>query len=259
MAIARKSDVSAMGSWFQKAIQSRRNRRFSRRHRQSMLQTLLTKSVLPSKTSAISAPVPGTNTVRRKKVSTQLGRDLLPSEKKRVHESSTSKVEASPLRGKISSGERSPVNPTTGLVSSTEGSSQDTLSNIPVVPNSGAMPLWLLRLHTIHRHSSIMTFLFVTVTLVVYGWTVYSQQTWSQAYRHLQNLQHHERQLRTINEVLKEKMAQEAQRPSAGLVSPTPNMSIFLHPDSVGSNSVSPNTTLNSESQQQTANTVINY
>jgi hypothetical protein len=97
-------------------------------------------------------------------------------------------------------------------------------------------------------------FFLVTVTLVIYGWTVYSQQLWSQAYRKLQNLQHHERQLATTNEILKEKMAQEAQRPVAGLVSPSPKGTIFLNPAPVGSKRILPNTTQNSQTQQETAN-----
>lgn len=128
--------------------------------------------------------------------------------------------------------------------------------SIPVMPNSASMPLWLLRLYTIHRHSSVVAFLLVTVTLVVYGWTVYSQQLWNQSFRKLQDLQHHERQLTTTNEVLKEKMAQEAQQPAAGLGSPTPTETIFLPTASVGPNPVSPNTTPNSETQLQTANPV---
>ncbi len=128
--------------------------------------------------------------------------------------------------------------------------------SIPVMPNSESMPLWLLRLYTIHRHSSVMAFLLVTVTLVVYGWTVYSQQLWNQSFRKLQDLQHHERQLTTTNEVLKEKMAQEAQQPAAGLGSPTPKGTIFLPTASVGPNPISPNTTPNSETQLQTANPV---
>jgi len=128
--------------------------------------------------------------------------------------------------------------------------------SIPVMPNSGSSPLWLLHLYTIHRHSSVVAFLFVTVTLVIYGWTVYSQQLWTQAYRQLQNLQHHERQLTTTNEVLKEKMAQEAQRPAAGLVPPTPTGTIFVPTAPLGPNPVSPNTTSNAEIPQQTANPV---
>ncbi|MDM9383775.1 hypothetical protein QUB80_24120 [Chlorogloeopsis sp. ULAP01] len=115
----------------------------------------------------------------------------------------------------------------------------------------GTVPLWLLRLYSLYRHSSVMTFLLVTAMLVVYGWTVYSQQMWSQAYRKLQTLQRDERQLTTNNEVLKNQMAQEAQTSAAGLVTPSPAGTVFLRPAPENSNSVVPNTTPNSELQQQ--------
>jgi hypothetical protein len=150
--------------------------------------------------------------------------------------------------------------PSTTLLASGQVSlEEETLPSVPVMPNSESLPFWLLRLHTIHRHTSIVMFLLVTVALVIYGWTVYSQQLWSQAYRKLQDLQHHERQLRTTNEILKEKMAQEAQRPVTGLVSPTPKGTIFLNPAPVGSKETLPKTALNSETQQETTSHLIGY
>jgi hypothetical protein len=115
----------------------------------------------------------------------------------------------------------------------------------------GLRPLWLLRLHTLYRCSSVITFLLVTAMLVVYGWTVYSQQLWSQAYRKLQTLQRSERQLTTNNEVLKNQLAQEAQTSATKLVSPSPATAIFLRPAPENSKSATPNTTFNSQSQQQ--------
>lgn len=101
-------------------------------------------------------------------------------------------------------------------------------TKLPVMPSATAAPIWLLRLYTSHRYSSILTFLLVAATLCVYGWTVYSQQMWSQGYHRLQNLQLHERQLTTTNATLKNKMAEEAEKEAAGLVSPTPARTIFL-------------------------------
>ena len=67
-------------------------------------------------------------------------------------------------------------------------------------------------------------------TLIVYGWTVYSQELWSQSYRKFKNLQRHERQLNTANATLTSKMAQEAEKPDTKLVSPTSETIIFLPP-----------------------------
>ncbi|MCV3213361.1 hypothetical protein OGM63_07455 [Plectonema radiosum NIES-515] len=138
-------------------------------------------------------------------------------------------------------------------------SSRVNQERVPVMPNSESPPLWLLRLHAIHRNSSIVAFLLVAATLVVYGWTVYSQELWSQAYHKLQNLQRQDRQLTTTSEVLQNKMAQEGEKPSTGLVAPTPGRAIFINPASQNLNSMpsvedalrSPTTMPNSQTQQQ--------
>ncbi|MEH2436845.1 MAG: hypothetical protein V7K25_21830 [Nostoc sp.] len=123
---------------------------------------------------------------------------------------------------------------------------------LPIMPNSGAAPLWLLRLYTFQRYSTVLAFLLVASTLAVYGWTVYSQELWSKSYRRLQNLQRHERLLTTTNATLTNKIAQEAEQPTAGLVSPTPQGMIFLSPASRSPKPASSNTTPNPQTQQQT-------
>ncbi|MEM9923814.1 MAG: hypothetical protein AAF915_08710 [Cyanobacteria bacterium P01_D01_bin.50] len=99
---------------------------------------------------------------------------------------------------------------------------------IPVMPDGSKVPIWLMRWNSFHRKTSIVTFLLVATTLIVYGWTVYSQHLWSRSYKQLQELQRDERQLTKHDEMLKHKMAQEAEKPRSGLVSPTPANTIFL-------------------------------
>jgi hypothetical protein len=118
--------------------------------------------------------------------------------------------------------------------------------------SSGTLPVWLLRFCAFHRYSSGVAFLLVAASLVVYGWTVYSQELWSQGYRRLQSLQRQERQLTTTNATLTNKMAQEAEQPAAGLALPTPDRTIFLPPASVSPNSTATQTTPDLEPQQQT-------
>ena len=96
------------------------------------------------------------------------------------------------------------------------------------MPDGSKVPLWLMRWNSLHRHTAVITFLLVSSTLVVYGWTVYSQHLWSRSYQKLQDLQRDERQLTKHDEILKNKMAQEAEKPRSGLVSPTPANTIFL-------------------------------
>ncbi len=140
---------------------------------------------------------------------------------------------------------------TTREHSSPEHKGLETSSHrLPIVSTSKAAPLWLLRLYNLHHYSSVVAFFLVAATLVVYGWTVYSQELWSQDYRRLQNLQRNERQLTTTNATLTNKMAEEAERPTTGLVSPTPARTIFLPPASGGSNPTSPSGTPKSQTQQ---------
>ncbi|MEA5516087.1 hypothetical protein [Nodularia sp. UHCC 0506] len=121
-------------------------------------------------------------------------------------------------------------------VSSLRTQSNTTMQNnqksgkgsLPMMPTAGAAPFWLMRLYTSHRYSSVVTFLLVAITLCVYGGTVYSQKQWSQGYNRLQELQLHERYLTTTNAILKNKMAEEAEQVTSGLVSPTPAKTIFL-------------------------------
>jgi len=100
--------------------------------------------------------------------------------------------------------------------------------NPKVIPLS--TPVWLLRLYALQRPSSVVMFLLVATMLSVYSWTVYSQKMWSQAYRKLEILQRHERQLTTTSEVLKNKMALQAEQPVTNLVPPNPAVAIFLQP-----------------------------
>ncbi|WGV28096.1 hypothetical protein [Halotia branconii] len=140
---------------------------------------------------------------------------------------------------------------TTKEHSSPEQKSLETGSHrLPVVSTSKAVPLWLLRLYNLHHYSSVVAFFLVGATLVVYGWTVYSQELWSQDYRRLQNLQRNERQLTTTNATLTNKMAEEAERPTTGLVSPTPARTIFLPPASDGSHLTPSSKTAKSQTQQ---------
>lgn len=102
--------------------------------------------------------------------------------------------------------------------------------NLKRLPSSQSAPLWFNLLVGLQRGSSVVTFLLIAAVLVVYGWTVYSQQLWSQEYRKLENLQRQERQLTAKNEILKNQLAQQAERPEAGLVPHTPKDTIFLEP-----------------------------
>jgi len=91
-------------------------------------------------------------------------------------------------------------------------------------------PLWLKGLMSLNIAFSCVTFILIVATLSLYGWTVYTQQSWGKAYRYLELLQRNERQLTATNEMIKNELAQEAENPEVGLVNPNPKTTIFLKP-----------------------------
>jgi hypothetical protein len=127
---------------------------------------------------------------------------------------------------------------------------KDSQTEISVMPTSEVLPLWLSRLYIFQRNTSIMTFFSVGATLLVYGWTVYSQEIWSQSFKKLDNLQRQERQLTVTNGVLKSKMAADAEKNNSGLTSITPQKTIFLTPTPGSPNQTSPNLPANPEEVQ---------
>jgi hypothetical protein len=91
-------------------------------------------------------------------------------------------------------------------------------------------PLWLTLLLRFQQGTSVVTILLVVGILVAYGWTVVIQERWGKAYEKLETLNKQERQLVSANEVLKNQMAEQAEKPTAGLLLPDPSNAIFLTP-----------------------------
>jgi hypothetical protein len=91
-------------------------------------------------------------------------------------------------------------------------------------------PAWLSPLLILQRSSDVVSFVLISATLALYSWTVYTQQQWAQEYHKLENLQRNERHLTTTNAVIKDQLAQQAEKPATGLVTPTPANTIFLPP-----------------------------
>jgi hypothetical protein len=70
----------------------------------------------------------------------------------------------------------------------------------------------------------------VVGALITYGWTVYTQEQWGKEFDRLEALKTKERELISTNEVLKNQMAEQAEKPTAGLLLPDPSNAIFLTP-----------------------------
>lgn len=226
MVVARKSPVSKKGTWFRRdSILSLGRRRSAR-----------------TESAAQSSPIP---TAQAAPVSSQR------------RQRSSKKLAVSPTNEAVipkqvkELGRQQLLNLNEQL-SRNQKTSRVGFLRLPIMPNSGAAPLWLLRLYTFHRYSTVLAFLLVASTLAVYGWTVYSQDLWSKSYSRLQKLQRHERLLTTTNATLRNNMAEEAEKSTTGLVSPTPQGMIFLPPASHNPKPASSNTTPNSQTQEQT-------
>ncbi|MFN6470438.1 MAG: hypothetical protein RMY36_012290 [Nostoc sp. SerVER01] len=227
MVVGRKSAVSTKGTsfWRDSILSLGRRRRSARLESTAQSDSIHTIQAAPvssrrRKRSSKNLLVSSTNEAVMPKLPKELGRQQLPN-----HNDQSNQTSKSPEVG---------------------------FFGLPTMSGSGVTPLWLLRLYTFHRYSSVLAFLLVAATLAVYGWTVYSQELWSQSYRRLQNLQRHERLLTTTNATLRNKMAQEAEQPTTGLVSPTPEGMIFLPPASSQSEPASSNTKPNPQTQQKT-------
>jgi hypothetical protein len=218
MAAARKSVVSTKSSWF------RRN----------------SSPPLGQRRSGILSPNMQTNSI-----GSSVSTVVRPRRKRNApRKSSTSLVNEALI---------STLEKESGQQTSANLNGQSHNGPLPVMSTTASAPIWLLRLHSVYRYSSVATFLFVAATLVVYGWTVYYQELWSQNYRTLQSLQRHERQLTTTNAALIKKMAEEGEKPESGLISPNPGETIFLPSTSLSPNSASSTTIPNAEVQPQTS------
>ncbi len=109
----------------------------------------------------------------------------------------------------------------------------------PIDLTQKTLPTGLQFLLRFQQATSVITFGLVGVALTVYGLTVYTPRTWSHEYKRLRSLQNHERQLVATNEILKNQLAQQAEKPNSGLVRPNPNYNIFL-PSSAENKTLAP-------------------
>lgn len=84
------------------------------------------------------------------------------------------------------------------------------------IKKSPPSPFWRSLLW-LQRGSSVLAFTLVSLTLIVYAGTVYTQQLWSKEYKKLQYLQSMERQLVKALTSMENYHAQQAEQPNSGL------------------------------------------
>jgi hypothetical protein len=90
------------------------------------------------------------------------------------------------------------------------------------------LPTWLKSLLTIQRGTGILFGSVFGLSIIVYGYTVYTQDLWKHQHGQLQRLQTQERQQGVMDENLKHQLAEAADKPNSKLVSPTPKQLVFI-------------------------------
>lgn len=101
-------------------------------------------------------------------------------------------------------------------------------SRVRRLPGPRPTPMWLRALLVVQQGSAIASWTLIGSVLVLYGLTVYAQQSWSQVYRKLDHLQQNEQQIVAANEMLKDYVAEQASGAGSTLVPAKPPSNIFL-------------------------------
>ena len=92
------------------------------------------------------------------------------------------------------------------------------------------IPLWLRSLVLLQKSTSLLLFLAVGATVTVYSWKEQVETEWSKEYKQLNTLLQEERELTATNEILKNQIANQAEKEETGLAPLTPTKNIFLEP-----------------------------
>jgi hypothetical protein len=95
-------------------------------------------------------------------------------------------------------------------------------------PAPAPQPRWLQVLLSVQQVSSVLSVGLIGGLLATYGWSVMTQQQWSEAFDRLEGLQKQEQQLLLSNETLKNQLAKDAEQGSSGLIEPTLDSMVFV-------------------------------
>jgi hypothetical protein len=96
------------------------------------------------------------------------------------------------------------------------------------LPRNNSIPAWLKSLLTIQKTAVVVASSVLGLSVILYAYTVYTQNSWQHQYGQLKRLQKQERQQGVMNENLKHKMAQWADIPGSGLVASSPERMVFI-------------------------------
>ena len=96
------------------------------------------------------------------------------------------------------------------------------------LPQHNLVPIWLKLLLTMQKKAVVLLASIFGLNLILYGYTVYTQDSWKHQYGQLKRLQQQEDQQSVMNEILKHQMAQTSEQPESGLVAPQPDRIVFI-------------------------------
>lgn len=85
---------------------------------------------------------------------------------------------------------------------------------------------------TFQQILSAIAWTLLASALGIYTWSVCMPKLWKQEYEKLETLQRQERHFTAMSETLKDRLAQQAEQPEAGLGKVNPAQMIFLEPKS---------------------------
>ncbi|MEO1210146.1 MAG: hypothetical protein AAFX78_11445 [Cyanobacteria bacterium J06638_20] len=100
--------------------------------------------------------------------------------------------------------------------------------NVRRLPTAKPVPGWLRAMAIAQGIALPLTFAMVGIMGIVYGWSVYAQQRWSQNYDQLDQLRQREQQLLAADEAFKNELAQQAMHENSALVVSDLNSTLFM-------------------------------
>ena len=115
---------------------------------------------------------------------------------------------------------RAPKSPVVGV----NTQSQQQIRQLP----QNSAPAWLTSLLAVQKGAAIVFCSVLGLSIVVYGYTARTQDTWKAQHKQLKRFQTQEHQKAVMAENIKQNLAQQAQKPESGLVDPSPKRMVFI-------------------------------
>jgi len=120
-----------------------------------------------------------------------------------------------------------PVRPTSGRLRPV-AAPPHSAPKVRRLPTAKPVPGWLRAMAIAQGVIVPLACVMVGATAAVYGWTVYTQQRWSNSYERLEELRQREQQLLAADEVFKNELAQQAMSDDNALVTSGVNSALFM-------------------------------